>query len=101
MVLLPGIHHLCELSTQSGRWSFLIVPSDFKRSFENRQDRMLGHKKYMYNHAIDYFQEILLDELHRDVMTVKDTEKEERLWEVQRVVTGLKRKVLNRKIFQH
>ena len=38
-------------------------------------------------------QELLLDELHRDVMTVKDTEKEERLWEVQRVVTGLKRKV--------
>ena len=38
--------------------------------------------------------ELLLDELHRDVMTVKDTEKEERLWEVQRVVTGLKRKVL-------
>ena len=38
-------------------------------------------------------QESLLDQLHTELQQVKDTEKEERLWEVQRVVTQLKRKV--------
>jgi len=38
-------------------------------------------------------QESLLNQLHEDVMKRKDTDKEEQLWEVQRVVTQLKRKV--------
>ena len=40
-------------------------------------------------------QESLLSQLHEDVRKVKDsTEMEEQLWEVQRVVTQLKRKVI-------
>ena len=38
-------------------------------------------------------QESLLSKLHEDLMKVKDADKEEQLWEVQRVVTQLKRKV--------
>jgi len=38
-------------------------------------------------------QESLLSHLHEDLMKVKDLAKEEQLWEVQRVVTQLKRKV--------
>jgi len=38
-------------------------------------------------------QESLLNHLHEDLMKMKDMEKEEQLWEVQRVVTQLKRKV--------
>ena len=38
-------------------------------------------------------QESLLNQLHEDLMKVKDARKEEQLWEVQRMVTQLKRKV--------
>ena len=38
-------------------------------------------------------QESLLNQLHEDLMKVKDAGKEEQLWEVQRMVTQLKRKV--------
>jgi RalA-binding protein 1 len=38
-------------------------------------------------------QESLLNHLHEELMKVKDLEKEEQLWEVQRVVTQLKRKL--------
>jgi len=38
-------------------------------------------------------QESLLNHLHEELMKVKDLAKEEQLWEVQRVVTQLKRKV--------
>lgn len=38
-------------------------------------------------------QESLLNHLHEELMKVKDMEKEEQLWEVQRVVTQLKRQV--------
>ena len=38
-------------------------------------------------------QEPLLDQLHTELQQVKDPEKEERLWEVQRIVSQLKRKV--------
>ncbi|ESO12140.1 hypothetical protein HELRODRAFT_62288 [Helobdella robusta] len=38
-------------------------------------------------------QESLLNHLHEDLMKVKNIKKEEELWEVQRVVTQLKRKV--------
>ncbi len=38
-------------------------------------------------------QESLLTQLHEDLMRVEDTQKEDHLWEVQRVVTQLKRKV--------
>ncbi len=38
-------------------------------------------------------QESLLNQLHEDLMKVKDVGKEEQLWEVQRMVTQLKRKV--------
>eukprot|EP00918_Siedleckia_nematoides_P098055 GHVU01214709.1.p1 GENE.GHVU01214709.1~~GHVU01214709.1.p1 ORF type:complete len:619 (+),score=119.23 GHVU01214709.1:77-1933(+) len=38
-------------------------------------------------------QESLLNQLHAELMTVKDSDKEEQLWEVQRVVTQLKRKL--------
>ena len=38
-------------------------------------------------------QESLLNHLHEELMKVKDMAKEEQLWEVQRVVTQLKRKV--------
>jgi RalA-binding protein 1 len=38
-------------------------------------------------------QESLLNHLHEELMNVKDMNKEEQLWEVQRVVTQLKRKV--------
>ena len=42
------------------------------------------------------FQESLLNELHEDLLKgKKDPAKEEQLWEVQRVVTQLKRKVGN------
>ena len=39
-------------------------------------------------------QESLLNHLHEELMKVKDLAKEEQLWEVQRVVTQLKRKVI-------
>lgn len=40
------------------------------------------------------FQEFLLNCLHRDLQAgVKDLSKEERLWEVQRILTALKRKL--------
>merc|ERR1712130_106777 len=38
-------------------------------------------------------QESLLNQLHEDLMKGKDEHKEEQLWEVQRVVTQLKRKL--------
>ncbi|XP_060073425.1 ralA-binding protein 1-like [Ylistrum balloti] len=38
-------------------------------------------------------QESLLNALHQEVAGVKDADKEEQLWEVQRVVTELKRKI--------
>jgi len=38
-------------------------------------------------------QESLLSHLHEELMKVKDLAKEEQLWEVQRVVTQLNRKV--------
>jgi len=38
-------------------------------------------------------QESLLNHLHEELMKMKDLAKEEQLWEVQRVVTQLKRKV--------
>jgi len=39
-------------------------------------------------------QEFLLNCLHRDLQAgVKDLSKEERLWEVQRILTALKRKL--------
>ena len=38
-------------------------------------------------------QESLLNHLHEELMKVKDLAKEEQLWEVQRVVTQLNRKV--------
>ncbi|ELU07303.1 hypothetical protein CAPTEDRAFT_222246 [Capitella teleta] len=38
-------------------------------------------------------QESLLNELHEELMHKKDAEKEEQVWEVQRVVTQLKRKL--------
>ncbi|XP_021358685.1 ralA-binding protein 1-like [Mizuhopecten yessoensis] len=38
-------------------------------------------------------QESLLNALHQEVSGVKDADKEEQLWEVQRVVTELKRKI--------
>ncbi|XP_033725827.1 ralA-binding protein 1-like isoform X2 [Pecten maximus] len=38
-------------------------------------------------------QESLLNALHQEVTGVKDADKEEQLWEVQRVVTELKRKI--------
>ena len=38
-------------------------------------------------------QESLLTQLHQELLGVKDSEKEDKLWEVQRVVTQLKRKV--------
>ena len=43
-------------------------------------------------------QESLLNHLHEELMGVKDMSKEEQLWEVQRVVTQLKRKVINEKL---
>lgn len=40
------------------------------------------------------FQEFLLNCLHRDLQGgIKDLSKEERLWEVQRILTALKRKL--------
>lgn len=40
------------------------------------------------------FQEFLLNCLHRDLQAgVKNLSKEERLWEVQRILTALKRKL--------
>lgn len=40
------------------------------------------------------FQEFLLNCLHRDLQAgIKDLSKEERLWEVQRILTALKRKL--------
>ena len=42
----------------------------------------------------DVPQEFLLNCLHRDLQAgVKDLSKEERLWEVQRILTALKRKL--------
>ncbi len=38
-------------------------------------------------------QESLLNQLHEDLTKAKDPRKEEQLWEVQRMVTQLKRKV--------
>ncbi len=44
--------------------------------------------------ACVFLQEFLLNRLHRDLQAgVKDLSKEERLWEVQRIVTALKRKL--------
>lgn len=45
-------------------------------------------------------QESLLNHLHEELMKMKDLAKEEQLWEVQRVVTQLKRKLKNAKQMQ-
>uniref|UniRef100_A0A671L6C8 RalA-binding protein 1-like n=1 Tax=Sinocyclocheilus anshuiensis TaxID=1608454 RepID=A0A671L6C8_9TELE len=43
---------------------------------------------------VPWMEEFLLNRLHRDLQAgVKDLSKEERLWEVQRIVTALKRKL--------
>lgn len=43
---------------------------------------------------VNVFQEFLLNCLHRDLQAgVKNLSKEERLWEVQRILTALKRKL--------
>lgn len=43
---------------------------------------------------MNVFQEFLLNCLHRDLQAgIKDLSKEERLWEVQRILTALKRKL--------
>ncbi len=52
------------------------------------------HHWWFYMCACVFLQEFLLNRLHRDLQAgVKDLSKEERLWEVQRIVTALKRKL--------
>lgn len=51
---------------------------------------------YIYVYMVVFFllQEFLLNRLHRDLQAgIKDLSKEERLWEVQRILTALKRKL--------